>query len=100
MELEIRRLTPELLGDYLDFFDNTAFTDHPEWSRCYCLAFHFEPAWDGEDAGADSENPWRERAVRFVREGKLRGYLAYADGRAAGWCNANDKKNYAALKTA
>lgn len=96
MTLEVRPLTPELLEDYLDFFDNVAFTDHPEWSNCYCLAFHFEPAWDAEDAGL--ENPWRERVARFVREGKVQGYLAYSDGKVAGWCNANDKKNYAALK--
>jgi len=97
MKLDIRPLTPELLKDYLDFFDNVAFTDHPEWSQCYCLAFHFEPAWDAKDAGL--ENPWRERAIRFVRKGKVQGYLAYADGQIVGWCNANDKKNYAALKS-
>ncbi len=96
MELEIRALTPELLADYLEFFDRVAFADHPEWSQCYCLAFHFEPSWDAEDA--ERKNPWRERAIKFVREGTVRGYLAYADSKVAGWCNANDKKNYAALK--
>jgi len=96
MNLNICRLTPELLEDYLNFFDNVAFADHPEWSQCYCLAFHFEPAWDDEDAGR--ENPWRERAVQFVREGKIQGYLAYADDLIVGWCNANDRTNYAALE--
>ena len=96
MNIEIRKLTPDLLEDYLNFFDNVAFADHPEWSQCYCLAFHFEPAWDAEDAGL--ENPWRERVAQFIREGKLQGYLAYSDGKVVGWCNANDKKNYAALK--
>ena len=96
MELDIRRLTPELLDDYLYFFDTVAFADHPAWSQCYCLAFHFEPAWDAEDI--EAENPWRKRAVRFVRGGKLQGYLAYSDGQVAAWCNANDKKNYVALK--
>jgi len=96
MELESRQLTPDLLADYLDFFDNVAFADHPEWSNCYCLAFHFEPAWDAEDAGR--ENPWRERVARFVREGKVQGYLAFSNGKVVGWCNANDRKNYAALK--
>jgi len=96
MTLDIRRLTPDLLDDYLYFFDHVAFTDHPEWSQCYCLAFHFEPVWDAEDAGRDK--PWRERAARFVREGKVQGYLAYSDGKVVGWCNANDKGNYAALR--
>ncbi|HCA30723.1 MAG: GNAT family N-acetyltransferase [Eubacteriales bacterium] len=96
MEIDIRPLSLELLDDYLHFFDNVAFADHPEWSQCYCLAFHFEPAWDTEDA--NHENPWRERAIKFVREGRLQGYLVYADGAVVGWCNTNDKTNYAALK--
>ena len=96
MELEIRRLTPEMLDDYLNFFDNVAFADHPDWAQCYCLAFHFEPAWDAEDVNL--ENPWRKRAIQFVREGKVQGFLAYADNRIVGWCNANDRTNYAALK--
>ena len=96
MNLDIRPLTPDRLDDYLHFFDNVAFADHPEWSQCYCLAFNFEPAWDAEDAGR--ENPWRERAIQFVREAKIQGYLAYSDGNVVGWCNANNKNNYAALK--
>ena len=95
-ELDIRRLSPELVDDYLYFFDNVAFADHPDWSQCYCLAFHFEPTWDAEDS--ELENPWRERAVQFVREGKVQGYLAYSESKVVGWCNTNDKKNYAALK--
>lgn len=96
MELDIRRLTPAMWQEYLYFFDEVAFVDHPEWSQCYCLASHFEPSWDEEDAGR--ENPWRDRAMRFVQEGKLQGYLAYVDGQAVGWCNANDRSHYAALK--
>ena len=30
MNIDIRPLTPDLLGDYLDFFDNVAFADNPE----------------------------------------------------------------------
>lgn len=96
MEIDIHPLTPEILDDYLHFFDTVAFADHPEWSQCYCLAFHFEPAWDTEDIGL--KNPWRERAIKFVRDRKVQGYLAYADGAVVGWCNTNDKTNYAALK--
>ena len=95
MDVEIRPLSPDLAEDYLHFFDHVGFTDHPEWSQCYCLAFHFEPAWDAEDEGQD--NPWRERAAQFVRNGRIRGYLAYVDGQVAGWCNANDREYYCQL---
>ena len=96
MNLEICPLTPDRLNDYLHFFDNVAFADHPDWSQCYCLAFHFKPAWDAEDAGR--ENPWRELVVQFVREGKIQGYIVYLDENVVGWCNANDRNKYAALK--
>jgi len=46
----------------------------------------------------EKENPWRERAMQFIREGRIQGYLAYSDGNIIGWCNANDKKNFSALK--
>ena len=42
MNLDIRALTYDLLDDYIDFFDNIAFSDHKEWSGCYCVHFHLE----------------------------------------------------------
>jgi GNAT superfamily N-acetyltransferase len=96
MEIDICRFTPKLLNDYLYFFDNVAFADHPDWSQCYCLAFHFESAWDAEDDGR--RNPWRERAIQFVQNRKSQGYLAYSDGKVVGWSNVNDKTSYTALK--
>ena len=92
-ELEIRPLTPNLLEDYLDFFDNVAFADHPEWVQCYCMHFHHQSKWDDEPHRSN-----RDRVIEHINAGAVQGYLAYSDGKVAGWCNANDKKNYAALK--
>ena len=39
-ELTVRRLTPELLTDWLGFFDHEAFADNPDWSGCYCQWLH------------------------------------------------------------
>ena len=38
----------------------------------------------------------QEIVVRQIATGALRGYLAYVDGVAIGWCNANDKANFPA----
>ncbi len=96
MNLEIRKLTPELIEDWLLFFDNTACSGANEWAGCYCMA----PHWS---AAMESEKPWeytpagavhhRECAVDHINRGILQGWLAYADGKV-GWCNANDKRNY------
>jgi len=33
--INICKLTPEKLDDYLYFFENVAHTDNKEWDRCY-----------------------------------------------------------------
>ncbi len=104
MEVVIKALTPDLEEDYFDFFDNRAFSDGSPFYPCYCSAFNmsseqikidfFEKA---ELYGGGQEN-WkkalRECAVRMVKSGLIKGYLAFINGEAIGWCNANDRTNY------
>jgi hypothetical protein len=40
-ELVVKDLTPSLRDDFLQFFDTVAFADNPDWSDCYCSAYHF-----------------------------------------------------------
>jgi len=92
MQILIRSLTPDLINDYLNFFDNVAFTDHPEWSQCYCIHFHWRPEWDSEPPVKN-----RDRVISHINDGSIRGYLAYAGGNAIGWCSADDRRAYAGL---
>lgn len=46
--------------------------------------------------GLDPGRASREEAERQIADGVLRGYLAYADQKSIGWCNANDRANYPA----
>ena len=94
MNITIRPLTPDLLNDYLFFFDNMVFTENPDWSKCYCYSFHF----------TGTREQWNKKANRaavaqLINAGKMRGYLAYSDNTPVGWCNANDRDNYQRLKT-
>jgi GNAT superfamily N-acetyltransferase len=98
MKIIIKPLTPELAGDYFDFFENRAFTDNSPY-RCYCQLYQMTKAQqkaelakagDGADMGLVS----RKVAEQQISSGVLRGYLAFDDGVAIGWCNANDKANY------
>ena len=92
-DIEIKPLTPALIADFFYYFDNVAFTDHPDWSQCYCMAFHWKREWDDEP-----ERSFGEWAFDLINDGLAQGYLAYSDGKVIGWCNSNDKSNYAALK--
>lgn len=100
MHVTIERLTPALLEDYMDYFDHVAFRDHPQWAGCYCVHYHWDDRMEAAYRAreADATVPFnRAYAVRFVRDGTMQGYLAYVDGRVAGWCNANDRTAYGGL---
>ncbi|HML48538.1 MAG TPA: GNAT family N-acetyltransferase [Clostridia bacterium] len=96
MEIDIRPLTPALLDDYLCFFNNVAFTDHPEWSQCYCVHFHWNDQCEAESMSGGKSS--LDLAVHMIRNGVIRGYLAYWEGKVVGWCNVNDKRGYDALR--
>lgn len=97
MNITIKPLTPELAADYFDFFENRAFTDNSPY-RCYCQVYQMtkeqaNAAFDKVD-GADFGSVSRKAAEQQIDSGALRGFLAFVDGAAIGWCNANDKANF------
>jgi hypothetical protein len=85
----IRELTPELLDDYLSFFDHDAFADHPEWGFCYCRLHHFPHAQRDWRETTGCEN--REAVIDLILNGVLRGFLAYSENKPVGWCNAGPR---------
>jgi len=92
MDITIKPLAPDLLEDYLFFFDNIVFTENPDWEKCYCYSFHFTGAdeqWNKKDN--------RDAVSKMINEKKMKGYLAFSDGKPIGWCNVNDRKNYQRL---
>lgn len=90
-ELIIRPLSPELCGDWLEYFDKKAFQDHCDWAFCYCLEGHLDR--EAQENWTDPKER-REKAIEFIQTGKMQGYLAYLEGKVVGWCNVNDRKNY------
>ncbi|MCL2641738.1 MAG: GNAT family N-acetyltransferase, partial [Phycisphaerales bacterium] len=90
LKVEIKKLTPDLAEDYACFFDTTPHWDHADREKlpCYCVI------WRSDDTLPANQTPWyptreerRERAIQFVQDGKLQGYLAYHGERIVGWCN-------------
>ena len=89
MNIEIRKLTPELAEDYVHFFDVTPHDDNIDEHKCYCVT------WRNDDSYVNLEH-WfptceerREKALQFVKAGNIEGYLAYCGDEIIGWCNAN-----------
>jgi GNAT superfamily N-acetyltransferase len=90
-EIEIQPVTEDRIDDWIGFFDHDGFAGNPDWASCFCLEPHI-PVSEG-----DQERPWREvRAamVDLLGTGGAFGYLAYVDGRPAGWVNASPRSTY------
>lgn len=91
MNIILKKLTPKLCEDFLNYFDNVAFSDHEEWAYCYCLECHLDKKLN--DTMKD-KNSRRELAKAFIERGVMQGYLAYDEEQVVGWCNSDDKTNY------
>jgi GNAT superfamily N-acetyltransferase len=94
----IKPLSSELTADYLDFFDNRAFTDDNPNGPCYCTSPNQE---ESEIQQMVSEFPLhgvketvRKYAVEMLNQNKIHGYLAFDGEQAIGWCNAADMDSY------
>ncbi|WP_345802226.1 GNAT family N-acetyltransferase [Microbacterium sp. AZCO] len=86
--IEVQPVTEERIDDWLRLFDRDAFPDNPDWGSCYCLHPH---------TGDAPERPWRDvrsDMIERLRAGATLGYLAYVDGRPAGWVNASLRSTY------
>jgi len=92
MQISVRKLKPELLEDFLHFFDKEAFSDFPDWSGCYCG--FYETAGESWDAGPDAGPIHRKEKADRIKAGESTGLLAYVDGRVVGWCNAQPRSSF------
>ncbi len=84
--LTVETLAPERINDLLAFLEGEAFSDNPAWSSCYCQCYYEDHRKINWSARTASEN--RGHAIRRGASGKMRGHLAYLDGKVVGWCNA------------
>jgi GNAT superfamily N-acetyltransferase len=88
MNIQIRRLVPDLAEDYVRFFDTTPHSDNVDDHKCYCVCWCND---DSEGKDYSSAEKRRDCALEYVKGNNIQGYLAYCDGEVVGWCNANTK---------
>jgi GNAT superfamily N-acetyltransferase len=98
------------LDDWTAFFDHDGFVGRPEWAACYCSEPHLlspisgPPATVATGAAAPDDGDgrtWQQNRATMqerLRSGGSYGYLAYVDGRPAGWVNASRRGDYALFR--
>jgi len=90
MSITIRKLTPALAEDYVSFFDVTPHDVDIDEHKCYCVTWRSDDSYEGNgDHWYPTREERRNRALQFVKNGNIQGYLAYNNDEMIGWCNAN-----------
>jgi GNAT superfamily N-acetyltransferase len=90
-DITVHPVTKDRIEDWLRFFDHDAFAGNPDWASCYCLDPHV-PATPERP-----ERAWRETRATVaerLQSGTTFGYVAYVEGRPAGWVNASLRSDY------
>ena len=77
MNIEIRKLTPDLLDDYLRFFDQTPHSTNLDEHKCYCVCWS---STDDRQLDFSSAEKRRALAVELISGGNIQGYLANSYG--------------------
>lgn len=94
----IKPLGPALNSDYLDFFDNRAFTDDNPNGPCFCTSPNQDEETIRQMVSEFQANGVKETirkyAVKMLNENKIQGYLAFDGNISIGWCNAADIESY------
>ena len=68
MNIEIRRLTPDLAEDYARFFDLTPHNIHTNSGKCYCVTWRSDDSYVGNgDHWFSSCEERRARAIQFCQ---------------------------------
>ena len=95
-QIEIKKLTPDLIEDYLHFFDVTPHSEKPESEdcKCYCVWWcrdvHNNDVFDKHLSTREKR---KEYARVSIQNNQIQGYLAYFHGEVVGWCNTNTKSD-------
>lgn len=96
--VEIRRLSPDELDNFLKFMEGPAFETNPQWSGCYCQ-FYLDSAQDIEGIDITAQRN-RKVACDRINAGTMNGYLAFEGDEVVGWVAANKASNFVALPPA
>jgi GNAT superfamily N-acetyltransferase len=87
----VKPLTPALRADFMRFFDHeqgVAFSDNPEWAKCYCHFYNVPRAIDWPSLSATQN---RTAMQARIDVGATEGFLAFDGAQMVGWLNAQPR---------
>ena len=90
MNIEIKKLAPDLADDYVQFFDVTPHDKNVDEHKCYCVCWCNDD-YEGKDFSTAEKR--KNCAMQYVKNSNIQGYLAYNGDKIVGWCNTNTKSD-------
>lgn len=97
MDIKIQALDSGMALQYVDFFDNRAFSDGNINKGCYCVWHHWTEKHEYERSLLPAEErPFFKRnyAIDLIEQDRLHGFVAWHKNKIIGFCNADLKNNY------
>lgn len=97
MNIKVYKLSKDMADDYINYFDNRAFSDGNIEKGCYCVWHHWTDKHEHERSlMPEAERPSRKRdyAKELIHKGVLNGFVAYNENQIVGFCNSDIKDNY------
>lgn len=97
MNIKICKLTKNMADDYINYFENRAFSDGNIQKGCYCVWHHWTDKHEHERSlMPENERQYRKRdyAKELIQKGVLNGFAAFCDDQIVGFCNSDIKENY------
>jgi len=96
MSFSIVPLKPDMADIFANYLSNLDFTHAPNFATCFCRFYHIDC----------SDNEWmertgdqnREESKAAIKDGSMKGYLAFDEDKCIGWLNANSVDSYQRLK--
>ncbi|MFT4007671.1 MAG: GNAT family N-acetyltransferase [Lacrimispora sp.] len=96
MDYLIKALTPELGDAFVEYIGEVDFDYAPHWATCYCRYYYSDsPQKEWMETPGDKN---REEALQKIKDGSMRGYLAFDGDKCVGWCSANDARSFVRLE--
>lgn len=90
MNYTVKPLNLELAETFVNYLEGLDFNHEPHWSTCFCMFYYTNCSSEEWRNRTGAKN--REDAIEQIKNGTMKGYLAFDKDKCIGWCNANDVK--------
>jgi len=92
----VKKLTPDLIDTFTEFFENIEYEHAPNWKSCYCHYYHSSCSFDEWKTRTSEQN--KLASIQAIYDGMMTGFLAFKDDQCIGWANVNNVRTYPRLE--